>query len=54
MENSNLFNCQPTRGGYVGYTDQYDEFKKAATGHWHSERLTLEELFVLLTGRKED
>lgn len=54
MDHSNLFNCQPTRGGYVGYTDQYDEFKKVATGHWHSERLTLEELFVLLTGRKED
>lgn len=49
-----LFNCQPTKAGYIGYTDRFDEFRKEATGEWHSERLTLEELFVLLTGRKEE
>ncbi|UJL46176.1 ABC transporter ATP-binding protein [Virgibacillus sp. NKC19-16] len=48
-----LFNCEPTRGSYVGYTAQYDEFQKTAEGEWYAERLTLEELFLLLTGRKE-
>lgn len=48
-----LFNCQPTRSSYVGYTAQYDEFQKTTKGEWHAERLTLEELFVLLTERKE-
>ncbi|HLS10287.1 ABC transporter ATP-binding protein [Lentibacillus sp.] len=49
-----LFNCQPTMDGYVGYTDRFDRFQKVEAGNWHSERLTLEELFVLLTGRKGD
>lgn len=49
-----LFNCEQTRGGYIGYTDQFAEFQKKAAGEWESERLTLEELFVLLTGQKED
>ncbi|RYG73512.1 ABC transporter ATP-binding protein [Lentibacillus lipolyticus] len=49
-----LFNCQATMGGYVGYTNRFQQFQGEATGDWHSERLTLEELFVLLTGRKED
>lgn len=49
-----LFNCEQTRGGYIGYTDQFAEFQKKAASEWESERLTLEELFVLLTGRKED
>lgn len=49
-----LFSPRQTRDGYVAYTDQFAEFRKVAAGHWHSERLTLEELFVLLTGRKEE
>lgn len=49
-----LFNCERTRGGYIGYTEKFDEFQQVAAGEWESERLTLEELFVLLTGRKED
>ncbi|WP_176446747.1 ABC transporter ATP-binding protein [Lentibacillus sp. CBA3610] len=48
-----LFNCQQAMGGYVGYTERFDRFQKIATGNWYSERLTLEELFVLLTGKKE-
>ncbi|GAA0429020.1 ABC transporter ATP-binding protein [Lentibacillus halophilus] len=48
-----LFHCQATAGGYIGYTDRFQQFRKFATGNWHAERLTLEELFVLLTGRKE-
>ncbi|TFJ94407.1 ABC transporter ATP-binding protein [Lentibacillus salicampi] len=52
VETPLLFNCQSTMGGYVGYTDRFDRFQKVASGKWRSERLTLEELFVLLTGRK--
>lgn len=47
-----LFNGKQTRSGFVGYTDDYDVFKKLAVGDWHAERLTLEELFVLLAGQK--
>ncbi|WP_185959701.1 ABC transporter ATP-binding protein [Lentibacillus cibarius] len=49
-----LFHCQTTAGGYIGYTDRFQQFQRFAKGNWHAERLTLEELFVLLTGRKEE
>lgn len=48
-----LFDCVRTRGGYIGYTDDYAHFKTKAAGEWRAERLTLEELFVLLTNREE-
>lgn len=48
-----LFSCKQTRGGYVGYTDDFDRFQKQASGDWRAERLTLEELFVLVTSEKE-
>lgn len=49
-----LFNSEQTRDGYIGYTDKFVEFQKKACGEWDAERLTLEELFVLLTGQKEE
>lgn len=54
MDTPLLFNCQRAMGSYIGYTDCYDEFQKIVAGDWYSERLTLEELFVLLTGWKEE
>lgn len=53
LASSMLFNCKQTRSGYVGYTDDHESFKKKVSGAWHAERLTLEELFVLVTSRKE-
>ncbi|WP_269409845.1 hypothetical protein [Lentibacillus daqui] len=41
-------------GSYVGYTDNFAEFQKRNSGKWDAERLKLEELFVLLTGHKEE
>lgn len=49
-----LFQVQPAMGSYVGYTDNFAEFQKRNSGKWDAERLTLEELFVLLTGHKEE
>jgi len=54
IDSSLLFQCKSTMGGYVCYTDQFQQFQETVTFDWYSERLTLEELFVLLTGRKED
>src|SRR5699024_10795004 len=49
-----LFNCKETLGGYIGYTDDFDSFKAKAIGKWEAERLSLEELFVLITGKKAE
>ncbi|GAB4074040.1 ABC transporter ATP-binding protein [Barrientosiimonas marina] len=49
-----LFNCHKTTGGYIGYTDRFPQFQRVAKGNWYAERLTLEELFVLLTGKNAD
>lgn len=53
LTTSLLFNCDQTRGGYIGYTDDYETFAKKASGDWRAERLTLEELFVLISSREE-
>ena len=51
--NPYLFDVKQKTGGYIGYTDNLAEFQKRHSGNWDAERLTLEELFVLLTGNKE-
>lgn len=53
-----LFNFQRTKGGYVAYTSRYAELyarekQRLDAGEWRAERLTLEEVFILLTGKRE-
>jgi len=49
-----LFHSKKTREGYIGYTDDFETFQNQAQGNWQAERLTLEELFVLLTNKKKN
>src|SRR5699024_940329 len=49
-----LFNCKENLCDYIGYTEDFDSFKAKSIGKWEAERLSIEEIYILITGKNAE